>query len=486
MQPDKLYIHDSLSGEKKEFKPQDPNNVTMYVCGPTVYDFAHIGNARPAVVFDVLFRVLKALYPKVTYARNITDIDDKINNAAKEKGIPIREITGKTEAAYLEDMTALGCELPTVQPRATEHITPMIFMIQKLIEFGHAYEAEGHVLFSVGSMPDYGKLSKKSMDDMRAGARVEVAPYKKDPGDFVLWKPSDDDTIGWLSPWGRGRPGWHIECSAMIEKHLGETIDIHAGGQDLIFPHHENEIAQGTCAHGGKTYANYWMHNGMLTVNGKKMSKSLGNFFTVREILDYITSKYKISKEAAGEVIRCVIIKTHYRHPLNWTERSIDDALITLSKLYDSIKDLNKKEDLEDYKEGKNSTIPNGLLNDLNTPAAIVHLFELASKIENNANKHLLSNNLILTAKILGLLQNDPHHFPSLKEVLKRNHILLNTQENKTYEPQTQEFIESKIIERNEAKKNKDFAKADQIRKELLDQGIILEDTKEGTTWRLV
>ncbi len=311
-----LFLHNSLTRRKERFEPIDPKHVRMYVCGPTVYDFAHIGNARPVVVFDVLARLLRRLYPKVTYVRNITDVEDKIIDAALKAGEPIAAITERTTRAYHQDMAYVGALPPDIEPRATQHITHMVAMIERLIASGNAYAADGHVLFAVPSMADYGKLSGRSRDEMIAGARVEVAPYKKDPADFVLWKPSTPDQPGWDSPWGRGRPGWHIECSAMSEAHLGETFDIHGGGHDLIFPHHENEIAQSECAHGGKALAKYWVHNGYLVVNGEKMSKSLGNFFTVRDL----------AAKWPGEAIRLLLLKTHYRAPLDFTEEGLRQA----------------------------------------------------------------------------------------------------------------------------------------------------------------
>lgn len=322
-----LTLYDTMARRKRVFEPIDPDRVTMYVCGPTVYSYAHIGNARPAVVFDTLFRVLQHLYgaDQVVYARNITDIDDKIIKASKESGKPISEITQHYAEIYRADMGALGVGRPTIEPHATDHVDGMIAMIRTLVDSGHAYAAEGHVLFSVSSYERYGALSRRSLDDMIAGARVEVAPYKREPGDFVLWKPSKDDEPGWDSPWGRGRPGWHIECSAMINKHLANTIDIHGGGQDLIFPHHENEIAQGTCCHesGTEQFVRYWMHNGYLNIDGEKMSKSLGNFFTVRELLELWP----------GEVIRYALLTAHYRKPLDWTKDLLSSAKSSLDRL---------------------------------------------------------------------------------------------------------------------------------------------------------
>jgi cysteinyl-tRNA synthetase len=337
-----LKLYNTASRTKEDFVPLDPDHVRMYVCGPTVYDRAHIGNARPVVVFDVLYRLLRATYKRVTYSRNITDVDDKIINAAHERNIPIDRLTKETTDAYHEDMDALGALRPDVEPRATEHIPQMIAMIQCLIERGNAYVADGHVLFKVTSMADYGRLANRDRREMIAGARVEVAPYKEDPADFVLWKPSDADQPGWDSPWGRGRPGWHIECSAMSETHLGESFDIHGGGLDLIFPHHENEIAQSTCAHGGKIFARYWVHNGYLTVNGEKMSKSLGNFFTVRDLLD----------QAPGEAIRFYMMGTHYRQPLDWTLDGLCSARAGLDRFYGALRDVS------DIEAGPDDALP--------------------------------------------------------------------------------------------------------------------------------
>src|SRR5687768_11694020 len=325
-----LRLHNTLTRRVETFVPGDPDRVTMYVCGPTVYNYVHIGNARPPVVFGVLAALLRRRHPHVVYARNITDVDDKINAAARERGVPIGEITGTYAAAYADDMARLGAAEPDVIPHATTHIPQMVAMIERLIASGHAYAAEGHALFSVASFPEYGRLSGRDPEELLAGARVEVAPYKRDPADFVLWKPSTPDLPGWDSPWGRGRPGWHIECSALIERHLGETIDIHGGGQDLIFPHHENEIAQGTCAHNGKLYCRYWLHNGFVTVAEEKMSKSVGNVLLVHDLL----------QEASGEAIRLVLLSSHYRQPLDWTDTALHQAKAGLDRLYGALRRL--------------------------------------------------------------------------------------------------------------------------------------------------
>ena len=361
-----LKLHNSLTRQKEAFTPIDATNVRMYVCGPTVYDTAHIGNARPVVVFDMLFRLLRHVYGKdhVTYVRNITDVDDKINARSAERGISIRELTEETTAQYHADMDALGAMRPSIEPRATEHIDEMLTMIGTLIEKGHAYAAEGHVLFAVDSMADYGELSGRSVEDMIAGARVEVAPYKRNPMDFVLWKPSKEGEPSWPSPWGEGRPGWHIECSAMSEKHLGSTFDIHGGGVDLAFPHHENEIAQSRCAHGNDKMANVWMHNGFVQVEGEKMSKSLGNFTTVHDLID----KYP------GEAIRLALLTTHYAKPFNWTAEGVKEAKKMLDQWYALTADVEASM--------PDAEIVAALADDLNTPKAIAVLHTLRGKAQ--------------------------------------------------------------------------------------------------------
>jgi cysteinyl-tRNA synthetase len=453
-----LSLHNTLTRRQEPFAPLDPANVRMYVCGPTVYDRAHIGNARPVVVFDVLYRLLKRLYPRVTYARNITDVDDKIMAAAKERGIPIDALTADTTAMFHDDMAALGALPPDIEPRATRHIAEMIRMIEALIATGHAYAAEGHVLFHVPSMPDYGKLSRRSLKEMIAGARVEVAPYKKDPADFVLWKPSSPEQPGWESPWSRGRPGWHIECSAMSEAHLGETFDIHGGGLDLIFPHHENEIAQSTCAHGGKPFVRVWLHNGYLTVNGEKMSKSLGNFFTVRDLL----------AKAPGEAIRMCLLSAHYRAPLDWTDEALNHARQALDRLYGALRSVGPGPVAE--------TVPAAVLaaleDDLNTPKAIAELHELAGRLNraSGPERAALAADLRAGGAVLGLLQADPEAWfkwqPAGGEGL------------------SDAAIEDLIARRIDAKKTRNFAEADRIRDELKACGVALEDTPQGTKWR--
>ncbi len=457
-----IQLYNTFKREKEDFTPIDEKRVRMYVCGPTVYDYAHIGNARPVVVFDVLYRLLREIYGEehVIYARNITDVDDKIINRAEESGESIADITKRTEQAFLDDMGALGAMTPDVQPRATEHIANMITMIGKLVAAGHAYEAEGHVLFDVSSYRDYGNLSGRNRDEMVAGARVEIAPYKKDPADFVLWKPSDDDQPGWDSPWGRGRPGWHIECSAMSEKHLGPTFDIHGGGQDLVFPHHENEIAQSTCAHGGSKYVNYWLHNGYLMAEGEKMSKSLGNFYTVHDLLD----------EFPGEAIRLTLLKTHYRQPLDFRKDGIREAKKELDEFYLALRNANVKADVPDHVPAE---VIAALGDDINTPKAIAHLFELKTRLNaatDAAEKARLKGALLLGGDVLGLLGQDPEAW--LRGAGGGADGLSDTD------------IDALIEQRRQARTDKDFALSDKIRDDLAVQGIILEDGADGTTWR--
>lgn len=452
-----LLLHNSLTRQKEVFTPADPARVTLYVCGPTVYDRAHLGNARPAVIFDVLFRVLSAQYPQVVYARNITDVDDKINAAAAARGVPIGTITAETERYYLADMDALSVLRPPLQPRVTDHIPEIIAIIGKLLAAGHAYAAEGHVLFDVPSMANYGRLSGHSRDELIAGARVDVAPYKRDPADFVLWKPSTPDLPGWDSPWGRGRPGWHIECSAMIEAHLGETIDIHGGGADLIFPHHENEIAQSTCAHAGAPLARYWMHNGMLRVEGEKMSKSLGNFFTVRDLLD----------RAPGEAIRLLLLSAHYRQPLDWTEKGLQEAIGALDRFYLA---LRRVADIEATPQAP-ATVRAALSDDLNTPLALSALHGLVTdlnKTDDPAEQARLKGEILGAGALLGLLGQDPEAW------LQRGGA----------DDLSAEAIEAKLAARLAARKAKDFAEADRIRDALIAAGIVLEDGPGGTVWR--
>jgi len=457
-----LTLYNSMTRKKEVFEPLDPQRVTMYVCGPTVYNFAHIGNARPAVVFDVLARLLRRLYPRVVYARNITDIEDKIIKAAAEQGVPISAVTQKYADIYRNDMGTLGVLAPDIEPLATETIDGMISMISRLIESGHAYEAEGHVLFNVPSDPDYGALSGRDRDDMIAGARVEVAPYKKDPADFVLWKPSSDDQPGWDSPWGRGRPGWHIECSAMIEKHLGETIDIHGGGIDLQFPHHENELAQSTCAHGGKTFARFWLHNGFVNIEKEKMSKSIGNVLLVHDLI----------KEAPGEAIRLALLNGHYRQPLDWTAEGLAQARRMLDRLYGALRGLADVEAVRTNDDAPEAFME-ALCDDLNTPKALAVLFDLAHQANtatDTATRARIKAELLGAGAIIGLMQMDPEEWfagaglgPNIEA----------------------EEIERLIAARNAARKEKNFAEADRIRDELAAQGIQIEDGPQGTSWRV-
>ncbi|MEI8295820.1 MAG: cysteine--tRNA ligase [Alphaproteobacteria bacterium] len=452
-----LQLYNSLSRTKERFVPLDPKRVGLYVCGPTVYDFAHLGNARPVVVFDVLHRLLQHQYPApaaVHYVRNITDVDDKINAAALANGEPIQALTTRTTQAFHEDMAALGALPPSAEPRATEHIADMIQMIEALIAKGHAYAAEGHVLFAVSTFAPYGTLSGRQRSDMIAGARVEVAPYKRDPADFVLWKPSDDKTPGWESPWGYGRPGWHIECSAMSAHYLGPRFDIHGGGIDLIFPHHENELAQSRCAHGTETMARYWMHNGHLTVGGEKMAKSEGNFVTVRDLL----------KRYPGETLRLALLMTHYRQPLDWSENTLVQAGKTLDRLYTALRGQESEARVQASED-----ILDALCDDLNTPLAIARLHELANAANGTNDPGLrvsIAASLRASASFLGILQQDPQ---------------LWAQQGSSLTPQT---IEELIAERNQARAAKDFARSDEIRQHLLENSIVLEDSAQGTTWR--
>ena len=452
-----LSLYNTLNRKKETFEPADPNRVTMYVCGPTVYSHPHIGNARPAVVFDVLFSVLQHLYSNVVYARNITDIEDKIYAAAKSQGVEISVITDKYTEVYHQDMRALGVSPPTIEPKATEHIAPMIQMIERLMAEGYAYEAQGHVLFSVSAYADYGHLSGRNREDMIAGARVEVAPYKKDPADFVLWKPSTDDLPGWQSPWGRGRPGWHLECSAMSEQHLGETIDIHGGGHDLVFPHHENEVAQSTCSHGGKLFARFWLHNGFINVDATKMSKSIGNVLLVDDLL----------KQEKGETIRLVLLSTHYRKPMDWTEEVVNQARNTLDRLYGALRDHAQVPLLDTVESGEEFMA--ALCDDLNTPLAITRLIHLARELnstESTAQKSRLKSQLINDAQLIGLLSYDVEDWFS------------------TADDVDVEFVEKLIDQRRQARTEKDFKKADEIRAELAQLGIEIEDTQGETRWK--
>nr|WP_286208768.1 cysteine--tRNA ligase [Azospirillum sp. A1-3] len=453
-------LYNTLTRRKERFEPLRPDHVGMYVCGPTVYDTAHIGNARPVVVFDLLFRLLSRLYPAVTYVRNITDVDDKIIDRARDSGEPIDALTARTTDLFHADMDALNALRPTIEPRATQHIGQMIALIATLIERGNAYAAEGHVLFSVPSMPSYGQLSRRSLDDMIAGARVEVAPYKRDASDFVLWKPSSPDQPGWDSPWGRGRPGWHIECSAMAKEHLGVTFDIHGGGLDLIFPHHENEIAQSCCANGTDRLARTWVHNGFVTVEGEKMSKSLGNFFTVHDLLD----------EFPGEAIRLTLLSAHYRQPLDFTREGIRQAKGALDRWYQAL----RGEPVPAAGELPFDVLA-ALEDDLNSPLAIAHLHELATavnKAKSDAEKAAAKGALLAAGQQLGLLQQDPEAWFRWAPAGGGAEGLSDAD------------VEQLIADRKAARAGKNFAEADRIRKELADKGIILEDGPQGTTWK--
>jgi cysteinyl-tRNA synthetase len=457
-----LVLHDTFAREKRPFVPQDPRRVTLYVCGPTVYDFAHIGNGRAAVVFDLLFRVLKHVYgpEHVIYARNVTDVDDKINAKAAAEGVPISEITQRYERIYLEDMARLNVAPPTLSPHATQSMDAIRAQIAALVRNGAAYAAEGHVLFDVRSFPDYGQLSGRSLDDMVAGARVEVAPYKKNPHDFVLWKPSKPGEPVWESPWGPGRPGWHIECSAMIEETLGIPIDIHGGGHDLIFPHHENELAQGRCAHGGPVYARYWVHNGFLTMNSEKMSKSLGNVHLVHDL----------AKLVPGEALRWALLSAHYRAPLDWNEALIVNARKNLDRLYGALRRTAK---LHGERAEPPSAFTDALYDDLNTPAAMAALFELSSGIEKAlaagdgiAAAHGRAE-LLAAGEVMGLLQQEPDAwFEGGADAGDKARI------------------EALVSARLDARAAKDWARADQIRAELAEMGVEVMDGREGASWR--
>ena len=468
-----IRLHNSLTRRIEEFVPLDPQRVTMYVCGPTVYHYIHIGNARPAVVFDLLARLLRRHYPRVVYARNITDVDDKINAAAQAAGAPIAAVTDRYAAAYREDIARLGVAAPDVEPCATEHIAPIVAMCEKLIASGHAYAVEGHVLFNVASFADYGKLSGRSVDEMIAGARVEVAPYKRNPADFVLWKPSAPELPGWNSPWGRGRPGWHIECSAMAEAHLGETIDIHAGGIDLQFPHHENEIAQSTCAHGGKVFARYWLHNGMLTLDGRKMSKSLGNTLVLHDLLE----------KHPPEVLRFLLLKAHYRQPLDWSEAAVQQARATLDGWYGLLRDLGdvniptSRDQLiqEAWFVDGGSGVYAALEQDLNTPDALVEIAKAAFQANRVKQGPITTRReqklrLMGAADALGLLRLEPEAW--FKQTVPGSTL-------------DAARIESLIAQRNTARAARDFARADAVRAELAALGVAIEDGPQGTRWKV-
>ena len=457
-----ILLHNTLTRKKEPLGTEQPDRVTMYVCGPTVYNYAHIGNARPAVVFDVLSRLLRHDYRKVVYARNFTDVDDKINAAAAAAGVPISTITNRYIDAYHEDMQALGVPTPDLEPRVTEHISDIIELIQKLIARDHAYVEQEHVLFHVPSYPAYGQLSGRRTEDMLAGARVEVAPYKRDPLDFVLWKPSTPDLPGWDSPWGRGRPGWHIECSAMIGQHLGHTIDIHGGGQDLVFPHHENEIAQGTCAN-GELYCRTWVHNSFVTVDGQKMSKSLGNVLLVRDLLE----------QAPGEVIRLALLSAHYRKPLDWNAQRLMAAQQTLTRYYESLSKVAHIAVLPQTEP--DPELMDALRSDLNVPSAMARLHVLLTELDDadtNAERAQTKSLVLASAAIMGLLQQAPQ---AALEVLRP---AASTQ------PFDDTRIKTLLAEREQARRDLDFAKADALRDELAAAGFTVEDTPDGPLLR--
>ncbi|HBR68851.1 MAG TPA: cysteine--tRNA ligase [Rhodospirillaceae bacterium] len=461
-----LRLFNSLTRQKEAFKPINPGHIRVYACGPTVYNYAHIGNARMAVVFDLLAGLLRRMYPKVTYASNITDVDDKIITAALETGEAIDVITGKYSRIYNEDMAALGVTPPDVQPRATGHIQEMITLIETLVSKGHAYAKDGHVLFHVPSFQAYGGLSGRSRDEQIAGARVEVAPYKKDPADFVLWKPSTPDQPGWDSPWGRGRPGWHIECSAMAEKHLGLPFDIHGGGADLKFPHHENEIAQSCCAHGAENdlsaFVKVWVHNGFVTVEGEKMSKSLGNITLVHDLI----------KKYPGEVLRLTLLSAHYRQPLDWSVEAIERSKSTLDRLYSILHNANAAE--KDACSIEESALPSGeifdaLCDDLNTPMALAGVSALAKQLadaSDRENKKEIMQQLLAAGRMLGILQQNPESWLGYGAGGEDSEI------------------DALLAERQQARKDKNFARSDEIRDQLAAKGIVIEDTPSGPKWR--
>ena len=452
----KIQLYNTLSRQKELFTPLDPSHIRVYACGPTVYGRIHVGNARPIVVFDVLVRVLRRLYDRVTYVRNITDVDDKINDRAAANGQSIDELCADTIVSFHADTAALGAVPPDVEPRATHHIDQMIAMISLLIDKGHAYAADGHVLFQVSTMPHYGALSKRSMEDMIAGARVEVAPYKRAPEDFVLWKPSTTSQPGWDSPWGRGRPGWHIECSAMAKAYLGEVFDIHAGGLDLIFPHHENEIAQSCCAHGTSHMAKYWLHNGFVTMNDEKMSKSLGNIITVAEA----TARYR------PEVLRAALLSAHYRAPLDLSENAMQDAQNSLDRLYRAAGTA-KPSDM-----ALDDAFMACLCDDLNTPAAMARLHELARLA--NKGDQAAATALKSSAELIGLLRGTADDWAKAGSAA-------GDSDDTQLDDAT---IDAEIAARNAARAARDFATADAIRDQLAAAGIILEDGQDGTGWR--
>lgn len=452
-----LRLHNTLTRKKEIFVPLDTERVTIYVCGPTVYSFAHIGNARPPVVFDILARLLRSLYPNVEYVRNITDIDDKINKAAVMEGVGIDVISERYTNAFHADLGMLGVLPVDIEPRVTDHLPEISAMIAALIEDGFAYEAESHVLFDVSTYKTYGELSGRNQDELIAGARVEVAPYKKNPSDFVLWKPSSDEQPGWDSPWGRGRPGWHIECSAMAKAHLGRTIDIHGGGTDLVFPHHENEVAQSTCAHGGDTYVRYWMHNGFINVNAEKMSKSLGNVLLIKDLV----------KDYRGEVIRYALLSAHYRAQLEWSDDTARQAQAALDRLYGALRDA---EDIDVSDAEVPQAFMDTLLDDLNTPKALAEMFNTARALNistDDEERLRLKSSLLACGQLLGILTQDPATwFAGDAGVFDET------------------VIDALVADREQARADKQYAEADAIRDKLLALGVELEDVAGGTRWR--
>ena len=460
-----MKIYNTLTNKKEDFIHIDPEHIRVYACGPTVYNYANIGNARPAVVCDLLVRLLRIIYPKVTYVSNITDIDNKIINTSNESGVPIKEITTKYTEIYNNDMSSLGVKNPDIQPRATEYINDMIELIEKMINNNMAYESEGHVLFNVPLYKAYGALSGRNIDDQIAGSRVEVASFKKDPADFVLWKPSNDKQPGWDSPWGYGRPGWHLECSVMSEKSLGLPFDIHGGGSDLIFPHHENEIAQTCGAHGydnPKEFVRYWIHNGLLDMKGQKMSKSLGNILYIRDLL----------KKYPGEVLRMTLLSSHYRQPLNWTDETIEQSRSNLDRLYRVLKGVNDIDISDINLESPPQSVVDALSDDLNTSMALAEINQIATsltKANNSRDKKILKASLLSSGNLFGIFQNNPDSW------LGYNSLESDIDSVK---------IEPLLEERNQARKDKDFNRADEIRSIISDMGIEIEDTPDGSIWR--
>lgn len=459
-----LVLYNTLSGSKEPFNPIDPERLTVYVCGPTVYNYVHIGNGRPAVVFDVLVKLLRCMYPQVIYARNVTDIDDKINAAAHEAGESIQTLADRFTEAYEADMLSLDVTLPDITPRATHHISEIIEMIGELVDQGHAYANEDHVLFNVPSDSAYGTLARRSLQDMLDGARVEVAPYKQNAKDFVLWKPSTGDQPGWQSPWGKGRPGWHIECSAMIRKHLGKTIDIHGGGSDLTFPHHENEAAQSRCANQSDDYVRFWVHNGMLTLGDEKMSKSLGNVLTIREL----------AARHSGEVLRYALLSGQYRSQLAWSGDLLNQSQASLDSLYQALRDRPGADWVADKPrlENLSSNVVTALCDDLNSPEALAALHQLANELQRQTAQNKVDNarrELQAGAWLLGLLQQDAEQY---------------FRGSQASGGLSDADIDALVLQRDEARAAKEFAKADAIRGQLADLGVDLEDLREGTRWR--